>query len=131
MERDAPSPLAVRPPQAVLFPSAEIATANIIPQGPSPIGGLKILTSLPGESSQSRTVLSWEPVTTNWFWASIPILIIRDVCIPISIWRKGSLDTPEEYALSDKIVTISAKQNRTLDQYAFFIALPHHLTLFS
>jgi hypothetical protein len=90
MEREVSPPLSVRPPQAIVFPSGEIATANIIPKGPSPIGGRKIFRSFPVEVSQSRTVLSVDPVTMNWVWASTPILDMIDECIPISMRRIGS-----------------------------------------
>src|SRR5512136_445016 len=116
MDREAPSLLSVHPPQAIVFPLGEIATANIIPVGPSPIGGLKILTSLPAGTSQSRTVLSWEHVTINWFWASTAILVMIDVCIPISIRRMGSSRTPDACAPSAKIDTMSGRANSTVDQ---------------
>src|SRR4030067_2435383 len=117
MERFVPSPLAVRPPQAIVFPSGETATANIIPIGPSPIGGLKILMGLPVESSQSGTVLSHDPVTINWFLASIPILLMNDVCIPISMRRKGSLGISDGSVLSLKSNTESIEINKSSEQF--------------
>jgi hypothetical protein len=87
-------------------------TANIIPTEPSPVGGRKILLSLPIEGSFSG------PVTMNWFLASIPMLVIHVECIPISMWRIGSFDIPDKSNSQVKINT-----NRTeIDRTAFFIS---------
>ena len=94
----------VRPPQATVFPSGEMATETILPASPSSIGGLRILISLPVDNSHTRTVLSMEPVTKNLFCASIPILLMSPVCTPVSMRRIGSFGTSDECTLSTSFV---------------------------
>ena len=87
----------VRPPQATVLPSGVISTAMIAPSPPFPTGGLRIPSRLPEDSSQTRTVLSDEPVTRNRLASSVAMLRREPAWRPASIARIGSvgMDGPE------------------------------------